>query len=55
MPTDQGRKFVIDHLKAARSLSELREVWNTIAIAYQREPVVHQTKEQLKQKMEKRK
>ena len=55
MPTERGVKFVIDRLKAARNLSELRDVWNTIAIAYQRKPAIYQIKEQLKQKMEQRK
>lgn len=52
MTTDHGRKFVANRLAQARSLSELAAVWATIAMAYQRDPKIHQLKETLKAQMQ---
>jgi hypothetical protein len=52
MTTEHGRAFVIGRLASARNLSELADVWATIALPYQRDPIIYETKDRLKAQME---
>lgn len=52
MTTPNGRAFVLARLSAAHDLASLRRVWDSLAHAYQRDPVVRQTKDKLKAQME---
>ena len=52
MITDLGRAFVIDRLTSARDLQELSAIWSDIAVSYQRDKIIYDTKERLKAEME---
>jgi hypothetical protein len=52
MPTNTGRAFVLARLSAAHDLASLRRVWDSLSVAYQRDPVVRQFKDKLKAQME---
>ena len=55
MTTEIGRKYVMDKLKGARSMTELAAVWSTIGASYRREPQIFELKERLKKQMEAKK
>ena len=50
-PTDFGRKFILARLSDCQDLDSLRRVWDSIALAYQRDPVILKAKDDLKQAM----
>ena len=52
MPSTTGRAFVIDRLTSARDLQELSAIWSDIAVSYQRDQIIYDTKERLKAQME---
>ena len=52
MPSTTGRAFVIDRLISARDLQELSAIWSDIAVSYQRDKIIYDTKERLKSQME---
>lgn len=51
-PTDFGRKLILARLFDCHDLDSLRRVWDSIALAYQRDPVILKAKDDLKQSME---
>jgi len=51
MTTKTGRAFVLARLSAAHDLASLRRVWDSLGVAYQRDPVVQQFKDQLKSQL----
>jgi hypothetical protein len=51
MPTEAGKAFVLQRLFDAPDQEALRRVWESLGVAYQKDPDIRALKDQLKANM----
>jgi hypothetical protein len=55
MTTEAGRRYIVNKLTEAKTISELAAVWATIGRSYREDTNIFQLKEMLKKQMESKK